>query len=314
MSRIVLAISFLGILALNLCSAETSPIPIIDCHVHLWDLSRPEGVTWINKDLKALYRNILPAEHEPIAAANLVQGVVIVQAGHSLPDNQWNLDITAHNKHLYLGVIGNLSLNIGTPEFKPFFEKLCEDKRYVGYRLSNLHPGQEKLSDKFYQDLQLTVDKGRVVEFLVGGAYSLDDVAEVAKRMPNLRMIMDHFGGVQLNGPPLDPEWVKKLRAVAQYKNVFCKVSALYGRVKVQPAPLDIGYYTPVIDLVFDCFGEDRLIYGSDWPVTETTGDYASVVKLTKAYFDRKGRVVSEKLFHKNAAAFYQIADVDPVK
>jgi L-fuconolactonase len=311
MKTTLTAISFLGALSLSLYSADSIPIPIIDCHVHLWDISHTEGVSWINKDIKVLYRNILPAEHEPIAGVNSVKGVVIVQAGKSLSDNQWNLDITAHNKNLYRGVIGNLSLNIGTPEFKPLFEKLCEDTRYVGYRLSDLYPGQEKLSDKFYQDLQLTADKGRVVEFLVGGAYSLDDVAEVAKRMPNLRIIMDHFGGVQLNGPPLDLEWVKKLRAVAQYKNVFCKVSALYGRVKIQPAPLDIAYYTPVIDLVFDCFGEDRLIYGSDWPVTETTGDYASVVKLTKAYFDRKGRGVSEKLFHKNAAAFYKVPDVD---
>ena len=311
MKTTLTAISFLGALSLSLYSAESIPIPIIDCHVHLWDISHTEGVSWINKDIKVLYRNILPAEHEPIAGVNSVKGVVIVQAGKSLSDNQWNLDITAHNKNLYRGVIGNLSLNIGTPEFKPLFEKLCEDTRYVGYRLSDLYPGQEKLSDKFYQDLQLTADKGRVVEFLVGGAYSLDDVAEVAKRMPNLRIIMDHFGGVQLNGPPLDLEWVKKLRAVAQYKNVFCKVSALYGRVKIQPAPLDIGYYTPVIDLVFDCFGEDRLIYGSDWPVAETTGDYASVVKLTKAYFDRKGRGVSEKLFHKNAAAFYKVPDVE---
>lgn len=299
----------IGAILVSLCAtsaAETAPVPIVDCHVHLWDISRPEGLGWIKKDDKALYRNFLPKDHEPIAGANLVGGVIVIQAGQSLPDNQWNLDITAHNQSLYRGFIGNLSKVIGAPEFKPLFEKLCEDKRYVGYRLSGRY--QEKLGDTFYRDLKLTADKGRAVEFLVG-EYRFEEIADIARRVPNLRIILDHFGGVKLDGSPLDPKWVAALRAVAQEKNVFCKVSALYGRVEKQPAPQEIAFYAPVLDLVFDCFGEDRLIFGSDWPVTETTGDYASVVKLTKAYFDRKGRGVSEKLFHKNAAAFYRIPD-----
>jgi L-fuconolactonase len=302
------AISFTWILSPDLYSAETASVPIVDCHVHLWDISRPEGLAWIKKDDKVLNRNFLPKDHEPIAEANSVRGVVVIQAGQSLPDNQWNLDITAHNKSLYRGVIGNLSKVIGTPEFKPLFEKLCEDTRYVGYRLSGRY--QEKLTDAFYRDLQLTAEKGRGVEFLVG-EYRFEEIAEIARRMPNLRIILDHFGGVKLDGSPLDPKWVASLRAVAQQKNVHCKVSALYGRVEKQPAPQDIAFYSPVLDLVFDCFGEDRLIYGSDWPVTETTGDYSSVINLTKAYFDHKGRDVSEKLFHKNAAAFYRISDLD---
>lgn len=61
-----------------------------------------------------------------------------------------------------------------------------------------------------------------------------------------------------------------------------------------------------IADLAFESFGEDRLIFGSDWPVTEHTGDYASVLRLTRAYFDRKGPAVSEKLFHQKAAAFYR--------
>lgn len=308
------------LLALNADAAEPKnenpnqdrvAVPIIDCHVHLWDIGRPDGLGWIKKDDKVLNRNFLPKDHAPIAAANRVGGIIVVQAGQSLPDNQWNLDITAHDKTLYRGVIGNLSKVIGTPEFAPLFAKLCEDTRYVGYRLSGRY--QEKLTDAFYRDLQLTADKGRAVEFLVGD-YRFDEVAAIAGRVPDLRIILDHFGNVKLDGAPLDPEWVKNMRAVAQFRNVFCKVSALYGRAKEQPAPQDIGFYTPVLDFAFECFGEDRLVYGSDWPVTETTGDYASVLKLTKAFLDRKGRDISDKVFHRNAAAFYRVADLEPKK
>lgn len=280
------------------------PIAMVDCHVHLWDIERREGLGWIAEDNKTLFRSILPEYHAPIARANNVEAVVIVQAGQSLPDNQWNLDITASNKDLYRGVVGNLSEVIGTKKFAPLFLKLCKDERYVGYRLSGKY--QDELTDAFYDDLRLTASKGKTVDFLIGG-YDLDDVAEIANRVPDLKIILDHFGNVRLDGKPLDPDWVRKFRNVAKKKNVYCKFSALYGRVKKQPAPRDIEFYRPVLDLAFQSFGEDRLIYGSDWPVTKTSGDYASVVKLTKAYFAEKEPSVAEKVFRTNAMEFYGI-------
>lgn len=291
---------WVGLVAL--ACADEAPA-VIDCHVHLWDIARPAGLGWIKKDDKTLYRSFLPKDHEPIASANGVSGIIVVQAGQSLPDNQWNLDLTAHNKRLYRGIVGNLSEVIGTPAFQPLFETLCRDPRYLGYRLSGRY--QETLTEAFFDDLRLTVQKGKTVDFLVGG-YRFEDIVEIARRVPDLRIILDHLGGVKLDGTPLAPAWAASLRAVARNPNVFCKVSALYGRVEKQPAPKDPAFYAPVLDLASECFGEDRLIYGSDWPVTESTADYASVLRLTRAYFDGKGRAVSEKLFHKNAAAFYR--------
>ena len=288
-------------------AADADAVPIIDCHVHLWDIARPAGLGWIKNDDKTLNRSFLPKDHEAVAKANGVTGIIVVQAGQSLSDNQWNLDITAHNKQLYRGIVGNLSKVIGTDDFQSLFDKLCQDERYVGYRLSGRY--QDTLTDALFRDLQLTAEKGKTLDVLAG-AYTLDDVAKIARRLPKLKIILDHCGNVQLDGQPLDPEWVEKMRAVAKFPNVFCKVSALYGRVKEQPAPREIAFYKPVLDLVFDCFGEERIVFGSDWPVSEKSGDYASVLALTKAYFDGKGRQVSEKLFRTNAARFYGIADV----
>jgi len=286
----------------TLACADELPA-VIDCHVHLWDITRPAGLGWIKKDNKTLNRSFLPKDHEPIAAANGVTGIIVVQAGQSLPDNQWNLDITAPNSRLYRGVVGNFSETIGTPEFRPLFEKLCENPRYLGYRLSGRY--QEKLPDAFFDDLRRTAQKGRTVDVLLGG-YRLDEVAEIARRVPELRIILDHLGGVKLDGNPLAPEWAAQFRAVAKQPNVRCKVSALFGRWEKQPAPQDLAAYTEVLDLAFECFGEDRLIFGSDWPVSEQTADYAAVLRVTRAYFDRKGPAVCAKLFHQNAAAFYR--------
>ena len=306
MKQAPLAVLFTALLPL--LSLADEPLQIIDTHVHLYSLDRPEGIGWIKKDDKVLYKDHLPADHEPIAKANGVTGVVLVQAGQSLPDNQWNLDVSAHNKKLYRGVVGNLSLVIGTDEFKPLFEKLCKDPRYVGYRIS----GRPKngIDDAFYRDLKLTAAAGKSLDILLGG-YTLKEAAEIASKVPELRIIIDHFGGVQLDGKPLNPDYVADFRAISKLPNVYCKVSALYGRVKPQPAPKELSFYKPVLDLAFECFGEDRLVYGSDWPVTETTGDYASVLKLTRSYFEPKGAGVCEKLFHTNAEKFYAIPAVD---
>ena len=284
--------------------AEPPPAaPILDCHVHLWDIARPAGLGWIKPDNRILYRSFLPKDHEPVAKANGVQGIIVVQAGQSLLDNQWNLDITAHNPALYRGVVGNLSEVIGTPQFEPLFETLCKDPRYVGFRLSGRY--QKELTEAFFADLRLTARKGRAVDILLGG-YRLEEVVEIARRVPELRILINHLGGVKLDGAPLAPGWVESFRAVAQQPNVHCKVSALFGRWEKQPAPRDLAAYTEVLDLAFACFGADRLVYGCDWPVSEQTADYAAVLQLTRAYVEPKGRAVVEKVFHHNAVAFYR--------
>jgi predicted TIM-barrel fold metal-dependent hydrolase len=302
MPGVLRALCFLSIGINHLAGKDH--LPVIDTHVHLWHLDRPEGIYWIKKDDAALYRSFLPEDYEVIAKANGVDGVVVVQAGQHLPDNQWNLDITAHNKTLFRGVVGNLSQVIGSEKFQPLFDQLCQDKRYLGYRLSGREGGE--LSEEFFRNLEMTARRGKTVDFLIG-KYSFDDVATIAKRVPNLKIILDHFGNIVLDGKPLDPAWVKKYRTVARHPNVFCKVSALFGRVKKQPAPQDPKYYEEILDLSFECFGEDRLVFGSDWPVTRTSGDYASVLKLTRAYFDQKGEGVSKKLFSENAEEFYGV-------
>ena len=220
-------------------AAPIARAQIIDTHVHVWHLDRPDGIYWIKKDNETLYRSYMPADHEPMAKAAGITGVVVVQAGQHLPDNQWNLDVTAHNKDFYRGVVGNLSTVIGTDEFKPLFDKLCEDERYVGYRLSGRADGRP-MDEAFFRDLKLTAERGRTVDFLIGG-YSLEDVATIAKRVPDLKIILDHFGNIVLDGDPLDPEWVKTFRAAAAHPKVHCKVSALYGRVKAQPAPRTVA-------------------------------------------------------------------------
>ena len=293
------------LLPICLLGNPSKPIPVIDTHVHLWDTARPE-MTWPRKEHTQLFKPFLPELHEPICKANGVTGVVVVLSGQALVDNQWNLDVTAHNPGLYRGVVGNMSKAIGTDQFRPLFDKLCKDKRYVGYRLSGRY--LEGWPKEVIRDLEYTAKKGRTVDFLTG-SYPLAELEWLAGKIPELKIMVNHLGGVQLDGEPLDAGWVCDFQKLAKRPNVFCKLSALYGRYKEQPAPQCLDAYKPIIDLAMECFGEDRLVYGSDWPVTTLTGDYASVINLTKAYFKDQDPAIARKVFHGNAIRFYGIGE-----
>ena len=300
-----LLIPVLLILAATARAEDLKTIPVIDCHVHLWDTSRSE-LTWPREEHVRLYKPFLAETHAPICRANALTGVVVILSGQAPADNQGNLDVTAHDTQLYHVVVGNMSKAIGTDHFRPLFTRLCQDQRYVGYRLAGQY--QQRLTDALIRDLRLTAQTGRTVNFPIGG-YSLSNVDEIAGRIPELRIVNDHTGGVQLDGGPHARDCLRDFRTIAKRPNVNCRLSALYGRFQEPPAPTNITAYRRTIDLALKCFGEDRLIYGSDWPVTTLTGNDKSVISLTKAYFADREMKNARKVFHDNAVNVYGIPD-----
>ncbi len=106
----------------------------------------------------------------------------------------------------------------------------------------------------------------------------------------------------------LDPPWKKNVAQIAKHPNVFMKVSGLIEQVKgdVGKSPADTEYYLPVLDHLWEQFGEDRLIYGSNWPVSESGGPYESSYAVVHEYFSGKGHEVAEKYFWKNSLAVYR--------
>ena len=105
------------ILALGLagcCTAiptgMTGGIPVIDTHIHLYDTTRVGGVPWPKPTDQVLYRPVLPRHYDKVTRANGVTATVIVEASDRVEDNQWILDLVAHNPKHYVGVVGNLPL------------------------------------------------------------------------------------------------------------------------------------------------------------------------------------------------------------
>jgi len=291
---------FSGLAAEN--GGATGGISVIDTHIHLYDTARKGGVPWPKPSDQVLYRQVLPQNYDQVTKANGITATVIVEASDLVEDNQWVLDITAHNPKHYVGVVGNLP--VGTPQFAKHLDRFAKDKRYVGIRLRSFAEGVDGFNDAVWRDLKLLSDKGLTLDVLMAN-YDLDDVMLLAKRLPKLKILINHLTGLIINGGPAEAAWAKKVEQAATYPNVSCKISGIFQRSNRSPAPKRVSYYAPIFQVVYESFGEDRIIYGSNWPVTDRGGEYGEQLAIINEYFSAKGKGVAEKLFWRNAAKFY---------
>ncbi len=286
---------------------QSSPsLTIIDCHTHFYNPTRPEGVPWPSKTDTKLYRTVKPADYLAQPVPTPVTGSVVVEASPWVEDNQWILDLAA--KHDFIvGFCGNL--NPADDSFAMNLDRFAANPLYRGIRISGGSFSQvmpdrgliAKLGRLAELDLQLDVNVS--VE-------ELPEVKRLAQEFPRLRIVIDHLANTSINGRAVDPVWQRNMQQVAASPNVFAKVSGLVegaGRL-AKPAPVATGYYAPWLDVIWSAFGEDRLIYGSNWPVCELYAPLFDVQRLVEEYFSVKGRRVLEKVFAGNASIAYRVS------
>jgi L-fuconolactonase len=274
---------------------------IIDTHTHFYDPTRPEGVPWPNPNDEVLYRRVLPEDYKALAVPQGVSGTVVVEASEWVEDNQWILDLAA-NEPFIVGFVGNLQP--GSKDFGSNLERFSANPLFRGIRPRGANiKNFEK--DEFLADIEKLAEKDLEIDLLVGPE-GLPDVAFLANSIPELRIVINHIAGVRIDGKLPDSVWTEGMQMAAEYPKVYCKVSGLVESAKEKPAPDDVGYYTPMLDVLWEAFGEDRLVYGSNWPVSERFADYAIVQRIVMEYFRTKGQEATEKYFWKNAKVAYK--------
>jgi L-fuconolactonase len=285
---------------------KPNPSRVIDTHTHFYDPTRPQGVPWPPDKASPLYRTVLPKDFLKVASPLGVRNTVVVEASEWVEDNQWVLDLAQTNPSI-IGLVGNLDPN--DPKFKSHLDRFSKNKLFRGIRWrDNLVPfdgdfGRLETAAKQLSDLDLELD-------LLGPFTKLPAIDRLARAVPMLRMVINHAAHP---GDPkmLDPKWKEQVAQIAQHPNVFMKVSGLIEQVKgvVGKSPADTQYYLPVLDHLWERFGEDRLIYGSNWPVSESGGPYESSYAVVHEYFSGKGPEATEKYFWKNSLAVYRWID-----
>ncbi|HVP45521.1 MAG TPA: amidohydrolase family protein [Bryobacteraceae bacterium] len=292
-----------GIASTNV-SAQAATMPIIDTHIHLFDPQRPQGVPWPEKSDAVLYQPALPERYRKIAAPLGVVGAIEVEASPWLEDNQWVLDVAAKDT-IIVGTVGDLEP--GKPEFRRQLERFHRNPLFLGIRYGNLWNrdlSAELSQPRFVEDLKALADAGLELDTANQDATLIAAAVRVTDLVPNLRLVIDHL-------PQFEPDaaarraYESNLHELAKRKQVFVKVSEVLRRVDGR-VPSDLNFYRPRLDELFEIFGEDRLIYGSDWPNSDTWAPYPQVLKVVREYFTAKGPAVAEKFFWKNSIAAYR--------
>jgi predicted TIM-barrel fold metal-dependent hydrolase len=297
-------------LALGTASAALAktarPIPAIDTHVHLYDPSRPQGVPWPSKDDKILYQTTLPDRYRQVTAGLGVVGLIEVECSPWFEDNQWVLDLAAHDS-IIVGTVGHL--DPGEADFCKRVEQLHRNPLFRGIRHG--YPRGQGLSEsvsnpQFISNLKCLADAGLEWDTVSLNSPSLAAVVRLTDRIPSLRVVLDHLGLLE------SPQEISarsalqaSLRELGKRSQVYAKVSEVVhpigGRVRY-----DLDFYRSRLDELWDTFGPDRVFYGSDWPVSDHAAPFGQELKVVREYVESKGTVAANNFFWKNSLAAYR--------
>jgi L-fuconolactonase len=283
---------------------EPAKMEIVDTHTHFYDPTRPQGVPWPAKDDKLLYRRVLPEDYRQLTKPHGVTGTVVVEASPWVEDNQWVLSLAAKNP-IIVGVVGRLTP--GTDDFRKHLERFSKNSRFRGLRLGVGELKKGLGEDRFVKDLKLLTEDDLELD-AIGGPDLLPEVVRLAGLLPDLRVVINHVSGVPIDGKAPPRAWLDGVREAAKRRQVYCKVSGLAEATGKSngDAPKDVAFYKPVLDALWEAFGEDRLIYGSNWPVSERFATYGTVQAVVSDYFRGKGKTAVAKFFAGNAKAAYK--------
>ena len=278
---------------------------IVDTHTHFYDPTRPQGAPWPGRNEKFLYRPMLPDHYRAVAVPEGVTGTVVVEASEWLEDNQWVLDLAA-DEPLIVGLVGHI--DPGTDNFRGHLDRFAANPLFRGIRVGGAALGELE-QPGMLADMEHLARCDLTLDGLIG-TDAVPALCELARRLPELRIVINHAAGVRIDGNAPDPRWVECMQQAAEHAGIYCKVSGLAeGASHMDPVPEDPTFYAPTIDVLWEAFGEDRLVYGSNWPVCELNAEYSAMFKLIDEYCRERGDETREKIFWKNAGAFYKWID-----
>lgn len=278
---------------------------IIDTHTHFYDPSRPEGVPWPDKNDPVLYRTVLPAEYIALAQPLGIGSTVVVEASPRVADNDWLLALAAREPFL-AGLVGHLKP--GAPGFAADLARLAANRKFKGIRTGGWDIPVAPEKTEFVKDLARLAEHDLSLDVL-GGPDQLPAIVRLARALPTLRIVINHCAGVRIDGGAPDPAWVSNVQASGRLPNLFMKASALPENTgRTGNIPADPEFYRPVLDALWNAFGEDRLIFGSNWPVSARFATLSQIMGIVRPCFQSHGMRAAQKYFRENARRVYRLA------
>ncbi len=273
----------------------------LDAHQHFWRYNQRD-YGWIGDDMASLRRDFLPANLTQEQIPLGFDGSIAVQARQSLMETEWLLSLTEENARL-LGIVGWLELC--SAELPSQLERFAPHPKLCGVR----HVVQDEPDDKFMlrDDFQRGIahlKQWNLVYDLLIFPRHLPVACELVCRFPEQVFVLDHLAKPPIKTGTLEP-WATDIRALASFANVACKVSGMvteadWSKWRAQD-------FLPYLEVVFEAFGVERVMIGSDWPVCTLAASYAETMNLVIAYVHSLSLSEQELVLGKNAQTWYGV-------
>ena len=274
----------------------------LDSHQHFWIYDAPQ-YPWIPEG-SALHRSWLPEDLARIQEPLGFEGSIAVQARQSLEESRWLLSLADAHPSIR-GVVGWVDLRDARVEEQ--LAELSQHTRFVGVR----HVVQDEPDPSFLLGNDFQRGVSQLARFdlaydLLVYPHQLEAAIGLVERFPEQRFVVDHIAKPLIRQRTISP-WSENIRTLAEFPHVCCKVSGMITEADHAGwVPED---FAPYLDTVFEAFGGDRLMYGSDWPVCLLAGSYQQTVELVENYTRQLPSAARDAVFGGNAARFYRIKD-----
>jgi len=273
---------------------------MIDAHVHFWKYNKTKDA-WINDEMKILQHDFLPSDLKPLLEQNNINGIIAVQADQSENETDFLIELSTKNK-IIKGIVGWVDLQNRDIENKlSHYSKhnVVKGFRHIvqsedtGFLLKEALLNGIKCLQKFDFTYDILIYKEQ-----------LKEVIEFVNKFPYQKFIIDHCAKPSIKNKNII-EWKPDMKELAKHENVFCKISGLITEAKWNLWTEHDLY--PYLDTVFECFGTDRLLFGSDWPVMLLSGNYQKWKSLLEKYMHQFTTEAKRKVFAENAINFYKL-------
>jgi L-fuconolactonase len=271
----------------------------LDSHQHFWRYD-PVRDSWITDSMAFLRRDFLPQDLGPELKAVAIDGCIAVQADQSEKETLFLLELAGKNSFVR-GVVGWVDLcapNIAERlEFFSDYDQLCGFRHIV-----QAEPDDRfMLRKEFLHGIECLGEYGYTYDILIY-THQFPAAIELAAKFPDQPFVLDHLGKPPIKTKEFNP-WAEHVRTLAKNRNVYCKVSGMVTEADWKTWQPDD--FKPYLDLLFETFSADRLMFGSDWPVCLVAGSYSQVFDLVANYTEKLKPLDRDRVFGLNAVRFY---------
>lgn len=272
----------------------------IDSHQHFWKFD-PVRDSWIDETMSKIQKDFLPETLLPLLEENKFSGCVAVQASQSEEETNFLIDLASKNDFIK-GIVGWVDLR--DKNISDRLNHFSSNKIIKGFR----HVVQGEADDfMFREDFRNGISVLKSFDFtydILIFSRQLPAAISLVKDFPDQKFVIDHIAKPDIKSGNII-SWEKGIREIAKQDNISCKISGMVTEANWKNwKPADLK---PYLDVIFENFSTDKLMYGSDWPVLNVASDYTEVVKTLEDYISQFSIEKQNKIWYENAVSFYKL-------